>query len=60
MNCLIEDSLMVDKYSDFIKEDSYVWYGYLYGALAGALLILVFKMVQVHTFDDINAWFRKQ
>ena len=60
MNCLIVDILMVNKYSDFIKEDSYVWYAYLYGGLAGALLILVFKMVQLHTFDDIHAWFSKQ
>ena len=60
MNCLIEDKLMVNKYSDFLSEDSYVWYSYLYGGLGGVLLILVFKMIQVHTFDDINAWFRKQ
>ena len=60
MNCLIEDRLMVNKYSDFLKEDSYVWYGYLFGGLAAALLILLFKLIQIHVFDDINAWFRKQ
>ncbi len=37
-----------------------MWYGYLYGGLGGALLILVLKMVQVHVFDDVGAWFRKQ
>lgn len=51
---------MVHKYSDFLKEDSPVWYGYLYGGLAACLLILILKIVQIHTFDDINAWFKKQ
>ncbi len=60
MNCLIEDRLMVEKYSDFLKEDSYEWYGYLYGGLGAVVLVLVLKLVQVHVFDDVSAWFRKQ
>ncbi len=60
MNCLIEDRMMVDKYSNFLKEDSEVWYGYVFGGLGAMLLVLIFKIIQVHLFDDINAWFKKQ
>jgi hypothetical protein len=60
MNCLIEDQMTAQKYSGFLKEDSEAWYGYLFGGLGAMILILIFKLAQIHYFDDIHAWFRKQ
>ena len=60
MNCLIEDVFSVGKYSNVFKEVSGVWYGYLFGGLGVTFLILMFKIIQIHVFDEINSWFKKQ
>lgn len=60
MNCLIEDVFRVNKYSSIFKEDSEVWFGYLFGGLGAFLLILLFKAIQIRVFDEVNSWFRKQ
>ena len=60
MNCLVQDSFSKVQYSEFIKQDSPNWLGYVFGGLSSALLIILLKIIQIHTFDDINAWFRKQ
>ena len=60
MGCFIDDFNGGPKYSDYIYDTSGLWIGYTSGALAGMIVILLIKILQIYHFDIIKMRYNRE